>query len=372
MGESENPAFAIIGSGPSGCYTAQYLRKNFPDSKIAVFDRLAEPYGLLRFGVAPDHTGTRAIAQQFERLFDRDGVEFFGNFEVGKSRSLEDLRQEYDIVVIATGLGADNTLGIPGENLVGVCGSGQITRLINGHPQERLIEAPFGKTRVIVGHGNVAMDLVRLSLTAVKDLVDFGVSQNVANLIASRQLKQIHVVGRSEIGKSKFDVAMLNELSKLQDVGFTSDAIAESDPDPATQKRSDAMNSLVEGSDPNSNRIVSFHFGWQPESISGNQRVEKITFSSQSGRGNLEIESDVIFTAIGFKESNTATIRRSNLIEPDSDLERGYLSKGLYCVGWFRRGPNGTIPTNRVDAKVVSDKIIEDFSREINTRKVEG
>lgn len=372
MGNGENPAIAIIGSGPSGCYTAQYLRKNFPDSKITVFDRLVEPFGLVRYGVAPDHTGTRAIAQQFERLFNRDGVEFVGNFEVGVNRSLENIRQECEIVVIATGLSADNTLGIPGENLVGVYGAGQITRLINGHPGERLIEASFGQTRVIVGHGNVAMDIIRLSLTAVKELVNFGVSQDVANLIASDQLKQIHVVGRSEIGKSKFDVAMLNELSKLEDVGFTSDAVPARHPDPATRKRLDAMNSLVEGSDSNSKRIVSFHFGWQPESISGNQRVEKITFNSQSGRGNLEIESDAIFTAIGFKESDTALIRRSALMEPDSDLERGYLSKGLYCVGWFRRGPNGTIPTNRVDAKVVSDKIIEDFSRSINRTKVEG
>ena len=131
-----SPSIAIVGSGPSGCYLAQYLRKAFPNSRISIFERDPVPYGLLRFGVAPDHIGTKAIAQQFERLFKRDGVEFIGNMEIGKDKSLRELRNEFDIVVIATGLNEDRSLGISGEYLEGIYSAGRITRLLNSHPNE--------------------------------------------------------------------------------------------------------------------------------------------------------------------------------------------------------------------------------------------
>ena len=120
--EATAPTIAIVGSGPSGCYTAQFLRKRWPDGEIVVFDRLDHPYGLVNYGVALDHPGTKAVARQFDRLFDKDGVRFAGKIEIGTDVSLEELRQAFDVVVLASGLHGDRSLDIPGGDLRGRAG----------------------------------------------------------------------------------------------------------------------------------------------------------------------------------------------------------------------------------------------------------
>ena len=356
-----DPSIAIIGSGPSGCYMAQFLRKRFAESAITIFDRLPMPYGLVRFGVAPDHAGTKAVTQQFDRLFERDGVIFQGNTEIGKDVSLQEIRDAFDIVVLATGLSADRSIEIAGANLNGVYGSGRITRLINGHPEEVIDGIELGNSVVIVGQGNVAIDLIRLSLTSADELVNVGVDKDVANLISSGNLKRVHVVGRSEIENAKFDIAMIKELSKLPNVSFHSDAGYGDQLDDDTQKRVDAINSLVENSPSNATRQVNFHFGWSPVEILGEHRVSNIVFKSNTNGTPLNIETDAVFTAIGFTESEMSSIKRDSHLTSATNLETGFLDDGLYCVGWLRRGPRGTIPANRADAKMVAETIIQDF-----------
>ncbi|MEY4499933.1 MAG: hypothetical protein RL319_921 [Actinomycetota bacterium] len=363
MSSADSPSIAIIGSGPSGCYTAQFLRKRFADSKITIFDRLPMPYGLVRFGVAPDHAGTKAVTQQFDRLFERDGVLFVGNTEIGKDRPLAEIRTEFDIVVLATGLSADRTLGINGDSLGGIYGSGRLTRLINAHPDETINGIELGNCLVIVGQGNVAIDLIRLSLTRADELVKFGVDKEVATLISSGNLKRVDVVGRSGIENAKFDVAMIKELAKISDVRFTSDALKPSEVDVETQKRIDAIDSLVSGSPAEASREVNFHFGWAPSEISGNQKVSSIRFTANNERKDLVLNADAIFTAIGFTESEAAAVKLDAHLTEATDLDRGFLDDGLYCVGWLRRGPRGTIPANRADAKMVSESIIQDFEK---------
>ena len=115
------PTIAIVGSGPSGCYIAQFLRKRWPAAEIVIFDRLDHPYGLVNYGVALDHPGTKAVARQFDRLFDKDGVRFAGKVEIGTDITLDELRSAFDIVVLATGLHGDRTLDVPGAELPGRC-----------------------------------------------------------------------------------------------------------------------------------------------------------------------------------------------------------------------------------------------------------
>lgn len=362
------PSIAIVGSGPSGCYTAQFLRKRFADSPISIFDRLPVPYGLVRFGVAPDHAGTKAVAQQFDRLFERDGVKFVGNTEIGKDISLQQIRRDFDIVVLATGLSADRSLGITGEDLDGIYGSGRLTRLINGHPDESHHGIEIGNSIVIVGQGNVAIDLIRLSLMRPDELLAVGVNTYVATLIASGELKHIHVVGRSNVENAKFDVAMVKELAKLPNVKFTSDAIIPVHPDIETQKRIDSICALVAESPKNATREVHFHFGWVPSKIEGDQKVSSVSFERFDGTLRMQLKADTIFTAIGFNESEEAAIRRDAHISSEADLDIGYMDDGLYCVGWLRRGPRGTIPANRADAKMVADQIIKDFENKTSQK----
>ncbi|NQX13436.1 FAD-dependent oxidoreductase [Microbacteriaceae bacterium VKM Ac-2855] len=356
------PTIAVIGSGPSGCYTAQFLRKRWRDAEITVFDRLTLPYGLVRYGVAPDHHGTKAVARQFDRLFERDGVRFVGGTEIGTGTglTLERIRAAFDIVVLATGLYADRPLTGPGADLPQVYGSGRLTRLINGHPDESADGLVLGERVVIVGHGNVSIDILRLFLTDPETLTALEIDPAVVDAI--RPVTHIDIVGRSMPLLAKFDTAMVRELGRIPDVRFRVDGLGEDadapEPEPSAGARRDAVASLVAGSPVSASRTVHFHFGWSPEAVLGTDSVTGITFrAAYGGDEMLTLESDSICTAIGFAEAATAPVRRGDHESATADLTTGYLDDGLYCVGWLRRGPRGTIPENRADARMVADVI---------------
>ncbi len=354
------PTIAIVGSGPSGCYTAQFLRKRWPTAEIVIIDRLDHPYGLVNYGVALDHPGTKAVAKQFDRLFDTGGVRFVGNVEIGTDITLEELRAAFDIVVLATGLHGDRTLDVPGHQLPGVLGSGRLTRLINGHPDERADGLALGSRVVIVGHGNVAIDLVRLMLKSKDELRGLGVADNVIAAITKGPVDHIDVVGRSLPAKAKFDSAMIRELAKTRDVRFLAPDLADTDRTAEPEAKLDAVVSLLTTSPKDARRTVAFHFGWSPESIDGGQTVEQITFAAVDGSGRtLRLVADTVCTAIGFTEKDAAVLRRGDLESDETDLMTGVLGRGLYCVGWLRRGPRGTIPENRADSRMVADAIAE-------------
>ncbi len=364
------PRIAIVGSGPSGCYTAQFLRKRWADADIVMFDKLETPFGLIRYGVAPDHLGTKGIAKQFERLFARDSVRFVPGVEVGRDVPLEDLRSEYDAVVLATGLWADRTIdgfhdaaGIPTH--AGVYGSGQLTRMINGHPARQSALVRLGRRTVIVGNGNVAVDLVRLMLTPPAELEALRVPEDSVRAIHGGPLERIDVVGRSGASRAKFDTAMIRELGKLPDVRFTSETVeAEAGIAEEDAAKVAALAGLVASSDPDARREVRFHFGWTPDRLNGEYVVEEAVFRDTTGaRPALILPADSVCTAVGFTEVADDVLLRSALESESSDLERGVLADGVYCVGWLRRGPVGTIPANRIDARLVADTIISDIER---------
>ena len=363
---SETLTIAIVGSGPSGCYISQFLRKKFPHSELVIFDRLEHPYGLVRYGVAPDHPGTKAVAQQFDRLFETGGVRFVGQTEIGRDISMDALRAAFDIVVLATGLSADRPLGISGSDLSGVFGSGRVTRFINGHPEETATGLLFGSHLTIVGHGNVSLDIMRILLTHPEDLRGHGVAENVLAAFAASPVQHIDIVGRSAPGLAKFDTAMVRELAKIANVRFVAHGLpAEFQPvEGADVAKHDAIVALAAGSPKDAARIVHFYFGYAPASVNGLNAVESITFRSTSAPAGtaatgetLELPTDAVFTAIGFAEAEGASVKRDDHTSIHTNLETGLLDDGVYCVGWLRRGPTGTIPANRADAKMVAGTI---------------
>ncbi|NQX12471.1 FAD-dependent oxidoreductase [Microbacteriaceae bacterium VKM Ac-2855] len=335
------PTIAIVGTGPAGCYTAQFLRKQWRDAEITMFERLEQPYGLIRYGVAPDHLGTKAVARQFDRLFERGAVRFVGGTEIGVAE-LTRLRASYDVVVLATGLPADRVLD--GFTLPQVYGSGRLTRLLNAHPEEDAAGLALGERVVIVGHGNVAIDLLRLFLTRPERLRELGIDEDAVKALTAGPVRHIDVVGRSAPGEAKFDAAMIHELADATDVRFEAP--------PATE----AVDALVAASPADATRTVRFHFGWTPERVIGHDRVEGIVFRDADGAA-LALDADAICTAIGFTEAASAALRRSDHESVATELATGLLDDGLYCVGWLRRGPRGSIPENRADARLVADAI---------------
>lgn len=360
--QASQPRIAIVGSGPSGCYTAQFLRKTWADSDIAIYDRLDTPFGLIRYGVAPDHLGTKGIAKQFDRLFEQDGVRFIGGIEVGSDVSIEQLRADYDAVVLATGLWADRTIdGFHDANGAAtrgrVYGSGEVTRMINGHPGRRSDVIRIGRRTVIVGNGNVSADLVRLFLSSPERLREVGVPDDAIEAIGT--VERIDVVGRSGADQAKFDVAMIRELGRLADVRFTTDADRSA---AADSPRAAAVFEIVDGSPAAARREVHFSFGWTPDHLDGDGDVALAVFRDSAGTGELlAIETDSVCTAVGFREIPNDVLLRSTLESDTTDIDTGVLGDNLYCVGWIRRGPVGTIPANRADARAVADRIIADL-----------
>lgn len=362
------PRIAIVGSGPSGCYTAQFLRRKWADAEIVIFDRLSEPFGLLRYGVAPDHLGTKGIAKQFERLFSRDRVVFTGGVEVGRDISMDELRERFDVVVLATGLWGDrvvdgfhNADGTPA--LPGVYGSGELTRMINGFPHRDAAPVRIGRRAVIVGNGNVAIDLVRLMLSDPEDLAGVGVPQDAIDALRrGGPVERIDVVGRSGAQQAKFDAAMVRELGRLPNVRFEIDP-SETGGEGASEEALHKLEALREIADPGrtGEREVRFHFGWTPDHLEGAEGLQGTVFRDTAGeRGELRLDADSVCTAVGFTEVATDALLRRFFETERSDIGAGVLGDGLYCVGWIRRGPVGTIPANRADAKAVAERIIAD------------
>lgn len=344
------PRVAIVGSGPAGCFTAQAVHRALPAARIEVFDRLPVPYGLVRHGVAADHQGTKSVARQFDGLFLHEGIRFHGNVEVDPAR-LSQLRRGYDVVVLATGLSADVTLPVPGAALRGVVGAGRLTRLLNGHPDET--EVPrLGERVVVVGQGNVAVDVVRLLTRDDAELGGSDVDDELRRRLV-RDIREVHVVGRSGPDAAKFDPVMVRELAGLAGVVYELHGVDLRSAPVGTDARWDAMRELA-AAQPDTARVrVHWWFGFSPSRIEGEESVRAVRFSN--GAGEIDIEADSVVTAVGFAPDERT------LVEPGR-FPDGRVEPGLYLAGWLRRGPRGTIPDQRADARSLVGLIADDLA----------
>ena len=344
------PSVAIVGSGPAGSFTAQSLKRTFADAKIDVFEEMPTPYGLVRYGVAADHQGTKTVSRQFDRLFLEQGVRFLGNCRVGRDVSFEQLRDAYDVVVLATGMHEDAQLSVPGAQLPGVRGAAAVTRWLNVHPDEPQ-QHPLGKQVVVVGQGNVAIDIVRL-IAQTADGFSGSDIDDAAHAELTRNTRVVHVVGRSDAAHAKFDPVMVRELATLPDVqhvvhGDIDFTLADKD------ARIDAVKALTQ-SRPDTERVrVEWWFELTPERIEGHDHVTGVTFIDAHGT-EQHIEATDVITAVGFAADP------GSLAEPGAHPD-GRIEPGLYVAGWLRRGPRGTIPDQRADARDLTRSIVADM-----------
>jgi len=372
-------SFAIIGAGPSGLYAADALTRKVPGARIDVIDRLPTPFGLVRGGVAPDHQGTKAISRQFSRTLGKEGVRFLGNVAVGDAASFEELKQLYDAVIIASGAEVDRRLGIAGEDLDGVYGSGAFVGWYNGHPDHRDLAPLLDQPGVVViGNGNVAIDVVRVLAKTPGEMATSDICAYAAEAIAAAPIAELTMVGRRGPVEASFTPAELAELGRLEQCRVIVDAdvlpvavgdVLESDR-AYKEKNLETLHEFAAAADDGSRPVsLTLLFHAAPVEILGDGRVEAVRFEKTridngrtTGTGEtFDVACGTVVSAIGYVMSpiDGVPMVEGRGITANTD---GRIEPGVYAVGWAKRGPSGTIPTNRADSIAVVDLIAADVS----------
>jgi hypothetical protein len=331
---------AIVGAGPSGFYAADGLLRGQPDLRIDVIDRLPTPYGLVRAGVAPDHQGTKAVARQFERLLAQPDLRFAGNIEVGRDISWEDLVEHYDAVIVATGMVVDRKLGIPGEDLPHVWGSWRFVAWLNGHPDFRGgPDLSAVKSVAVIGNGNVALDVARLLAKTPDEMAKSDIVTGAGAAIAAAPIADIHVLGRRGAEHASFTNNELGEMGRL------ARAVSVADPS--------VLEAMAPATDPT------------PEKLRKTKNIQTLKAFAANKSGEKPVTVHFRFHAVptairaGVVELSTATIPADLVVTCIGYTGEPYpKGEGIFPVGWARRGPSGTIPTNRADSHAVAQQVI--------------
>ena len=344
---------AIIGSGPAGCYLADQLLRVIPDSSIDIVEQLPVPFGLIRYGVAPDHQSTKAVARLFDRTLGRDRVSFFGNVHVGRDVKLDELLELYDAVVLATGAPKDRKLGIAGEDLAGVIGSGAFVGWYNGYPQRP--EPPVSNVRsaVVIGNGNVASDVARILAKGPEELAGSDLPRQVRAWLSAQPLETIHLVGRRGAADAKFTDHEIEELGTLQR------ARPIVDPDDLTGDSPlvNTLRTFAHAPHRDTPVTIHFHFNLTPAEFLGDASLRAVRFRSSDGK-TVEIPAQLAITCIGYEAVACCSASPVNGCFAHEEAKVG---DRLFVVGWAKRGPSGTIPTNRAEAQQVAQKIVQEI-----------
>jgi ferredoxin--NADP+ reductase len=362
--------FAIVGSGPAGFYTAEALEKAFGEAaRIDILDRYPVPYGLIRFGVAPDHQSLKAVSKRYDKVAESAGVDFIGNVSVGRDVSVAELLDLYDAVILATGAPHDRKLGVPGEDLPGVVGSAEFVGWYNGHPDFADLDPPLsGSHAVVVGNGNVALDCARILAKTRHEFEGSDIVSHALEALDNSAVRTITILGR----RGPHQIAMTPK--ELGELGHLEAAVPVVDPadfppveadeplEPGLRKSVTLLRGFADLPQDKPKRMV-FDFFAKPVRVEGEGRVERVVVErtelddkgSARGTGETyEVPASLVITAIGYSTSPIPDVpfEGGKFVN-----EAGRISDRLYAVGWARRGPSGTIGTNRPDGYEVADQI---------------
>jgi len=362
--------FAIVGSGPAGFYTAEALEKAYGDkARIDILDRYPVPYGLIRFGVAPDHQSLKAVSKRYDKVAESAGVDFIGNVAVGGDVSVAELLDLYDAVILATGAPHDRNLGIPGEDLPGVVGSAEFVGWYNGHPDFADLD-PFlgGSHAAVVGNGNVALDCARILAKTRHEFEGSDIVGHALDALDHSAIRTITILGRRGPHQIAMTPKELGELGHLEAAVPSVDSAdfppleADNPLEPGLRKSVTLLRGFADLPQEKAKHMV-FDFFAKPLRLEGEGRVERIIVErteldeSGSARGTgeiYEVPASLVITAIGY---STSPIPDVPFESGKFVNEGGRISDRLYAVGWARRGPSGTIGTNRPDGYEVADRI---------------
>jgi NADPH-dependent glutamate synthase beta subunit-like oxidoreductase len=379
---------AVIGSGPAGIYAAEALVKQGGDDvRVDVFDRLPTPYGLVRYGVAPDHTSIKSIAKYLQRVLENPAVRFFGCVELGRDLTRDDLLGCYDAVVYSTGAMVDRHMRIPGEDLPGSIAATDFVNWYCGHPDAADHAFDLSVEEVaVVGVGNVAVDVVRILAKTAAELRDTDVPEQVIEALSRSRVKRIHMIGRRGPAQAKFTTKEARELGELPNASIhVSPQDMELDPASAELAENDrhvrgnikVLNAWTGEPAPGRARRIDVRFWRAPAEILGTGRVEGLrlerTRLDESGRvaGTGEFETlpvGMVLRSVGYQSvplegvpfderSFVVPNEGGRIVAPDG----GFVPRE-YVAGWIKRGPSGVVGTNKSDAAETVRNLLADLA----------
>ncbi len=370
---------AIVGSGPSGFYAAEALLASGLDVEIDLLERLPVPYGLVRFGVAPDHAKLKSVSAVFAQIAADPKLRFFGNVALGRDVSADELAAMYHAVIVASGAGADRTLGIPGEDLPGVHAAGDFVGWYNGSPDHAHLAFDLSQeVAVVIGQGNVAIDVCRILARPVDELRRTDIAQHALDALAGSRIRDIHLVGRRGPVQAKFTPKELRELGTLPGWQPVVDPAA-LEPGEAC-RRELALPGVVHAAKNldilrgfaarpmEAERRIHLHFLRAPAALHGDERVRRIALAGQQLSGEpgaqsavetgeqIELDAGLVFRSVGYRGTALPGLpfdARAGVI-PNAGGRivdaAGQPLPGWYVTGWIKRGPTGVIGTNRADS----------------------
>jgi ferredoxin--NADP+ reductase len=374
---------AIIGSGPAGSYAAGHLlRHSDTELHVDIYERLATPWGLVRAGVAPDHPKIKSVTNLYERTAEHPRLRLFANVEFGRHLTIEDLREHYHAVIYAVGTPTDRTMGIPGEELPGSYSATDFVGWYNGHPDFCDLEFDLsGERVVVVGAGNVALDVARMLVLTREDLAVTDVADHALDVIAGSGVREVVVVARRGPAQAAFTNPELRELGELVDADVLVDAgeianahaLEDPDSDPTARRNVEILGDYATRPLGGKRKRVALRFLLSPLQLNGEGRVESVTFArnelevaaggslrARATAERVEIPAQAVFRAIGYRGTPLSGVpfdEARGLIAN----EGGRVRQGEYVVGWAKRGPSGVIGTNKKDANDTVERLLEDL-----------
>ncbi|WP_067976730.1 FAD-dependent oxidoreductase [Mycolicibacter icosiumassiliensis] len=376
---------AVIGAGPAGIYASDILTSEYPQARVDVFDRLPAPYGLVRYGVAPDHPRIKEIIKALRRVLSRDEIRFIGNVHYGTDVKLSDLRRYYDAVIFATGARADRPLNIPGIDLPGSYGAADFVSWYDGHPDVPRNWPLEARDVAVLGAGNVALDIARMLAKPADEQLSTEIAGNVYHGLSLNQATDVHVFARRGPAQIKFSPMEFRELSHSPSIdvivhpeGFEID---ESSQRAINSTKSvklvvDTMMRYMDREPAGAAHRIHIHLCQSPVAVLGADRVEGLRTERTEliGNGNVRGTGEftdwpvqAVYRAVGYLSSHLADLpfdHHSGVVPHDAgrvlDMD-GALVEGSYVTGWIKRGPVGLIGHTKSDAAETVTSLLADL-----------
>jgi ferredoxin/flavodoxin---NADP+ reductase len=388
--ETEQPLrVAVVGSGPAGFYAAGALLAGDVPAEVDMIERLPTPWGLVRLGVAPDHPKIKSVSRAFERIAERPGFRFLGNVEVGRDVMHSDLIALYDAVIYAVGAQSDRRMGIPGEDLPGSWPATEFVAWYNGHPDHGHLRFDLsGERAVVIGNGNVAVDVARMLALTHGELAPTDTTDAAMEAIVNSGIREIVMVGRRGPVQAAFTNPELLELGELAGADVIVDpADLELDPDSAAalvgntnaERNLAVLREYAARAPEGKPKRVVLRFLLSPTELLGQERVEAVELVRNrlepDGRGGLRavateehetLPAGIVFRSVGYRGVALAGVpfdeERGTIRNADGRVldDGGVQVPGVYATGWIKRGPSGVIGTNKKDATETVDLLLED------------